>query len=247
MRRGIYKRRGLKYQGRNRRYPTNSMANRMLAVMNCVENHYKDFENAETLISTAAVSTSKIFSMLADTFSSGAFAIATGATVDTRTGNKIFLKKLVLKGRAWSSGKDTQNGTSNIWMAGFRVRLILAWDNQPNGAKPTAITDILTTDEPKGWYAREKISRFKIIKDKTLNLKPIAKGGFTSQYVVNEWVASRDFFFKCNLHNTPITYVSGGTGGITELKTKNLVLFATAEGVNNTTYLQFQGRLEWTD
>lgn len=156
--------------------------------------------------------------------------IPNGTTDNTRIGNKINLRHIRLRG--------TLQIPSNV-VAGDRARLILYKDMQTNGAA-AAVTDILATANVNSYINMDNTERFKIIKDKIIDLNPgngTALAGSGSLLYLKS--------FKMNHKaNCRIDY-SSTTGAITELRTANYALLiisevglATIQGALRVTFIE---------
>lgn len=149
-------------------------------------------------------------------------AVKQGNTVHTRIGQKIFLKRLVLKGYIGYPYIDSLDVTANPGGT-MQGRLIIVLDKQPN--QTTAdIDEVLAGDDTQSMsmrminYANTK--RFKILKDESFTIQPQRYAGTT---VFGESVHKVD----CEIDLTGITvsYVEGPDGLAGDIITNNIYAF----------------------
>lgn len=147
--------------------------------------------------------------------------IPQGTTDNTRIGNKILLKNIRIKG---SLSVVSNNQT------GDRVRVILYKDMQTNGAA-AAVTDLLETATVDSFLRMDNVERFKVIKDKYVDLNP-PNGTALATSGCLAYVKSFKMNHKANCR---IDY-SAAAGAITELRTANYAVLMIANvgaGVSN--------------
>lgn len=140
--------------------------------------------------------------------------IPQGTTDNTRIGNKIVLQNIRLRGTLRIPAND---------VSGDRVRMILYRDMQTNGAA-AAVTDLLATAAIDSYYNMDNIGRFKIIKDKFIDLNP---GSGTDLAGSGNLLYLKGF--KMNHKAMCHINYSSTTGAITELRTDNYALLVISE------------------
>jgi len=250
--RGYSKRRGLKYKGNNMRYPKSGIAQRMLAVMNCIETKYKDKAVTTYTLDTTGpgVIGTRLFSPLADLAISTSEGTTPGSPHEVRVGNQIFLKSIQFRGKVYTTNPAAVVAVGN--RAGFQARLIVAWDHQPNGAIPTTIANnLLVTETVDSFYALQTIGRYKVIYNKVYTLRP-ANFQLSPVLATNpdasnsNWVASAMINFYLPLKNKRIT-MNGVDGAISEFTNTNLLVFMLQEGADDLVNFELQYRLKFTD
>lgn len=180
-------------------------------------------------------------------FYDGLVTVANGTGPSNRIGQKITVKKLMIRAELKNIPATDPNHTSD------RVRLIVVQDTQSNGSVPTAAADILTnpTDGKliNAFNNMSNSKRFKTLYDKTHTLNtgigapyahnagwsvPAAASGTQAGYSVpadtvaftsGEYTKQVNIYLN-NLH-IPLEYF-GTTGAYTEIKTNNLFMFAVS-------------------
>lgn len=157
--------------------------------------------------------------------------IAQGADEDERIGRKIVVKSIHLKGVVRLPGNTTAGGGAS------RVRVLLYWDKQCNGAT-AAILDIIETGSVNSFRNLGNKDRFVLLWDKTFTLNhqqgPSTAGGDTRRHIAyNKKV------------DIPIEY-SGATNAITEIRSNNLGLAAIMDN-GNAADIAYTVRIRYTD
>lgn len=151
--------------------------------------------------------------------------IPQGVSPSERVGRKVVLTAVQLRGQLSLTNTSTPTNTAD------RVRIILYWDKQANGAAATA-TDILSTASIDSFNNLTNSSRFVILADKEMELvtQAGANDGAADQFAVD--VRSFSIFKRCRI---PMEF-NGATGGLTEIRSNNVgVMFISQSG--------FAGRL----
>jgi len=150
------------------------------------------------------------------------------ATTDiTRIGNKMFLKNIRIKGRVTLPTATTFD----------QVRIILYKDMQTNGAA-AGVTDLLASADENSFLNMNNTGRFKVIKDKIIDLNPVIGVSSTSN---TPYVRQFKMNHKANCR---IDY-SSNTGAITELRSNNYaVLVISTNGLATITGI---ARITFTD
>lgn len=143
--------------------------------------------------------------------------IPQGAGESQRVGRKVVIRKIMFRGEATLN--EYAGTTEADASAANRVRIIFYVDKQCNGAAATA-GDILATATPvsNGFNNLNNRDRFLILKDKFIDLNPMALAKGTTNYVRPRVNKSMFFARSCEL---PIEY-SSTTGAITEIRSNNI-------------------------
>lgn len=141
--------------------------------------------------------------------------LAQGDTDETRTGNMIQATSINIRGWVQRTGTTSTS---------CPFRLLLFWDQQPNGAAP-AVTDVLTTNHVYGLYNRDNQKRFKILYDKVFCIHP----QYTSQLMFHPIVIKRKL-------SRQVKYKDTSVGDITDITTNSLYYMLIADGATLTDY-----------
>ncbi len=160
--------------------------------------------------------------------------MAEGNTDQTRIGNKITLKSVMMRGAVRLPTTAGVASTSDV------VRIFLFHDKQANGAAP-AVTDILTSANYRAFNNVDNSDRFLTFAsfDAALDIKCGAGDGTTNEY----GEATLSFFMKKQL-NLPIKYKSNN-GDVTDLASSNIgVLTISKDGIVVVDYI---ARVKYTD
>jgi len=157
--------------------------------------------------------------------------IPEGTGQSERLGRKCTVTQIQVRGMVHSEGPLPQ-----------RVRFVIAHDKQCNGATATwsggdGPFEGTTVDSFRNL---ENSSRFRILYDKTWAFNQTANPG---SYIEKNFSA----YIKCNL---PLEF-SGATGGLTEIRSNNLVTFAISEYNTGTgeaaPTIEYHSRLRYKD
>lgn len=159
--------------------------------------------------------------------------IPAGTTESTRVGRKCIIKSIFIRGYfIMQSSSDTSDTT----------RMIVAQDMQANGAAPQAsdLIEIGGTYPVVGNRDLANVSRFKVLNDDFTGHNAnvmVASGTLSGPYTTPfKWG------MKCNI---PLEF-SGITGAITELKSNNLFIYASARK-DDVTIFQGTCRIRYSD
>jgi len=171
-----YKRK-FRYGGmRGYQVPSASMANRMMAVMNCVEKHYKDVE----LMDDVAADTAALGNVLSLV---GGFNIGTvtagGPQSEQRTGRKIYITSMAMRLLVTDSavGSNTISIASTSSIVRYRVVIVKCMNNN-SSSTPTAWADLFKLGTLEMDYGDtilrnlEKVDNYKILYDKKFSQLP---------------------------------------------------------------------------
>lgn len=131
--------------------------------------------------------------------------VATGSDFTDRTGRKIMMRSVYLKGFL-----EPEDGLVNNSLA----RVMLVYDMQSNGAAPS-ITDILKSATSLAQLNMNNRDRFRIVMDKVFPM-----GGLTAAFSQSPTVHALKKFKKCYYE----TVFSGTTSGIASIATGSLFL-----------------------
>nr|UOF81670.1 capsid protein [Cressdnaviricota sp.] len=157
--------------------------------------------------------------------------IVQGTDYNQRIGRQIILKSIYLRMYLFPNAAATNVGDV--------LRIILGFDEQPNGALPI-VTDILTSASTTAANNLNNRDRFKILVDKTF---PVGQA-----ITANAVAPIRGFkkvYKKCNW---PVTY-SGTTADIASLATGSLFILTVSENVAGITCwdANYHSRIRFTD
>lgn len=154
------------------------------------ESHYVDTQSNNTWVSN---NVSNVY--LLNT-------VPQGASVQQRTGKRIHLTGLQIRGNVRANGV-----TSTVTDCSF----VIVYDKRPTGAMPV-ITDIFTTSDPQGFMNDNNAGRFSILK----RMDFVLTGNISSTAnVQTNTVKSLDSYL--NLKNRVTVFESAGTGGIGDI------------------------------
>lgn len=161
-------------------------------------------------------------------------ALSEGNTDQTRIGNKINVKSIMLRGRALIDNTAAAANTSDV------LRIIVYLDRQANGAT-AAVTDILATGNWRSFNNLDNNDRFRTLCEWTCSLNV---GGATPSggaYVFGR--KTKEFFLKAKL-GQDFKY-KGNAGTVADLASSNIgVLAISAQG---TVQLEYIARLKFVD
>jgi len=160
-------------------------------------------------------------------------AIPQGTTDVTRVGNKVTVKKVMLRGRfnLLDQAKSNPNGCS--------MRVMIVWDKQANGTAGVDGSVVLEQNNVYGFNNLDNSDRFQILKDKWYTLNPMTQTGSTANGFAEKLVR-----ISCNNLNIPIMY-SGATGAIGEIKSNNIIILVGGSTVDAT--FLWTTRVRYTD
>jgi len=167
--------------------------------------------------------------------------IAQGSGENQRVGNKICVTNFNFKGVLQVNSRATTTGC--------RVRYMFVWDMQANGAVFTA-ANLLNVDAGATANAQstmlvnafrelDEVARFKVIKDKTVFLNPVATNAGT--------IATHEIPLKCSWKGEQVVHYSGANGTIGELRSANLALLIFADEADTAASYSGVGRVKFTD
>lgn len=173
-----------------------------------------------------------------------AFAIAQGAGVTQRIGNKILVKSIQFIGTFIPQNAGTAQVST--YSPSQMVRMLVLVDKQPNGALPAA-SDVFESGtnvfSPINLSNRD---RFVVIKDKMYTLGPAVSTATANQYAFGgDCIRLCKFYKKLRL---PVTF-GGSTSAITDLRTNNIivVLFGSVATGTNDAQLDGYMRVRYVD
>lgn len=140
--------------------------------------------------------------------------IQLGTSDTSRVGNNIRIKNIWLKGY-WSDGNNAV------------LRLLFAWDRQPNGAVP-AVTDIITANGTNAGYNHDTVvgqggQRFTVFSDKRTTLNLGYSGATTLAATFMHWKGDK------------VVQYTGNTGTVTDMISNNLVAVAVGNSTGDFT------------
>lgn len=201
------------------------------------ETHYNDCTMSTTATTGGAIPTFTSVSPTAAAPDNPAVAnlvgIKQGTTKNTRIGNKLHLYQIRIKGQVELASQAN----------GDVIRVILVQDTQANGATP-AISDVLEGNGAGGaatidsFQNMDNIDRFRILKDKYVNLNALIGVSSTSNTpIYKEFKMSH----KCRAR---IDY-SSVTGVVTELKSNNFFIILIS--ANGFAVLNATSRVYWKE
>jgi len=153
-----------------------------------------------------------------------------GNTDQTRIGNKICVKSVMLRGQAIYN----PNGT----VAPQLVRVLVYLDKQANGAT-AAVTDILAAAAFNSFNNLDNSDRFRTLAEETFVMP--ASGGYSAG---NTLPAAYQFFLKAKL-NLAVKY-KGNAGSVADLASANIgvLVISYTDGVGTCGYT---ARVKFTD
>lgn len=160
--------------------------------------------------------------------------IAQGAGESERVGRKCTLKQINIRGVASLASVTNYNATVD------RLRFIVYWDKQTNGAT-AAVTDILETAEIQSFNNLANKNRFRILCDKTMVVGTTGGAASTGAYVFAEAKTPFQFYKKLNI---PLEF-DGATGALTEQRSNNIGVLAISDDGN--TLLEYNVRVRYAD
>lgn len=184
---------------------------------------YKDTAQAFTAPgTTGAITSSTLCSMVE------------GNTDQTRIGNKITVKSVMIRGRARMAS------TNNVANTADTMRIIVYIDRQANGAAAT-VTDILASADWRSFNNLDNTDRFYTLCEETICMQ-IGGGVPSVGYLFG--VANSEFFLKKTKLNLDVKY-KGNAGTIADIASANIgVLAITAGGFAD---LEYIARIKYTD
>lgn len=161
-------------------------------------------------------------------------AMAQGADVHQRIGNKFVVKSLQLRGKLHWDGYNSTNAPPSAYMTN-RVRFIVYQDKQMNGTKP-ALTDLLQDMSADGvnavdWpYDIDDAARFRILKDKlyTLNRDQATTWNSSTNFQifnVSEKAIHINWYWKLHV---PVDH-NGALASTANIRNNNLGMFIIVE------------------
>jgi len=268
MARGGYKR---KYQYGGFRTPklSQSMQNRMMVAMNCVENKYKDMPITNTWVTSGtpawnAATTSTLVSAYASDTNQGftrsiisCFEVQQGDNHKERVGRKIYVKSIMVTGSLWQYDYGTPPGAEESF--GAKFRLIVAQVRNRSALvdgqyATTQFKDVLRLTDDSGQFVHiydaprnmEKIANYKILKDKKFIVKyPQLQNGATTVFNYAGRPINFVLRFKKPLE---ICYAQDNTTGkLVGIMDTDLDILVGTQGLTNRFYLELRGRMKWTD
>jgi len=140
-----------------------------------------------------------------------------GSDMTNRIGRKIVLKTVQIRGTLQIADAAIQPpGQQEVALQ--RVRMILLWDTQPNGAVP-ALLDVLTFNDPSAQLNLDSRDRFKVLRDKMFVLGPYINDTASSKYNTEKSAVNVKIFKKLDLE----TIFSTSTGAVADIKSGNLL------------------------
>ncbi len=137
--------------------------------------------------------------------------IAQGTTEITRIGRKCTIKKIHWRFNITLTATTASANTSET------VRVILYWDKQTNKAA-AGITDILESDNFQSFRNLANKGRFRILMDRTYQLKAGSGGGDGTTEDYGEDSIDDEFHKDCTI---PVEF-NAATGAVTEMTTNNV-------------------------
>lgn len=185
---------------------------------------FKDTTKAATVVAAAGT-----------IYSSSLLLMQEGNTDQTRIGNKIRVKSVMLRGTCNLPAATAATDTSQ------NFRIIVYQDRQANGAA-AAVTDILASADFRSFNNLDNTDRFRTLAETTIDL--VAPGATPSgaAYVFGE--ATKMFFLKGKL-NLDVKY-KGNVGDITDLASNNIGVLVIA-GTDALGTVGYIARVKFTD
>lgn len=194
---------------------TNVGLYRLTQPSNHKEKRFKDFSLASVALNLALT-----WYNIVDCFT----VVAQGNAADERMGRRMILKDLMFRTRLVFQPAGAANCTC-------RVRLLLVWDHQCNGAAAT-IGEILNTAPVDNYSAFNNLAnsrRFTIVSDRKVTLRSSANIGATQPAGTT---ATVDIYKKVDM---PIQYAVGTTNGaLSTHESNNFLLFGICDDVGTT-------------
>lgn len=145
--------------------------------------------------------------------------ISEGAQQDQRVGRQIVVKKMFFRLSFLMEDEETPSNTGNI------VRWCIVQDKQCNGQATN--TNQIFVDQPGNsnpgpvsFRRLDETARFRIWHDETFLMMPTAGASDSNGTDYAKNVVFKEVYLNCNI---PINF-SGATGGISEIKSNNLLV-----------------------
>lgn len=114
--------------------------------------------------------------------------LATGTDFNTRIGRKVALKSVQVRGTVYPVDSATQSGSA---------RVMIVYDDNPNGGSIAAISDILQASEGDAFMNLNNRDRFKVIADFHLPIGRVDSTA-TQSYAVAPGIHAINCFKKLN-------------------------------------------------
>jgi len=148
-------------------------------------------------------------------------AIAQGDAMNNRTGNKICIKSISLRGEVAVEDKVSETWNAIVGKDQVTFRVLVIVDSQANGAVPS-LADIFylssTTNPINSFNKLEETGRFKTLYDKWITTKP----AIMASQGVNYHVGGSQVHYKANIKlNLPIMY-GDGTSNLAAIRNNNI-------------------------
>lgn len=161
-----------------------------------------------------------------------------GNDYNNRVGRKITMSSVYVRGYARTEISATPAATT---VSSQQGRIMLIYDDQPNGALP-AITDILNTADPASQLNLNNRDRFRVLKDKCFAFDPYLQSASASAQIFSVRI-----YRKLNIDCT-FNGVNGGT--IADIQTGALLLAyvgSNAAGVSTDANAYLSSRVRFLD
>lgn len=146
-----------------------------------------------------------------------------------RTGRKIVVKKIQIRGEFTTTATDVGDG----------VRILIVQDMQANGAVFTT-ANVLQTADWRSWINLENSDRFKVLYDNTTKLYPGPFDGVDQTQVITPFKVLK----KCSI---PIIYDSSATTGAIGTQRSNSIAVLAISLNNNLSGLGYIARIRYED
>jgi len=162
-------------------------------------------------------------------------AITEGNTDQTRVGNRITVKSVMLRGRVLLPSATDNLLTSQI------VRIIVYLDRQANGAT-AAVGDILASADFRSFNNLDNSDRFRTLAETTIDLNAQGAAATAAAFAFGE--VTQSFFLKAKL-NLDFKF-KGNAGTVADLSGNNIGVLAISQTDALGTF-DFIGRVRYTD
>lgn len=162
-------------------------------------------------------------------------AITEGNTDQTRIGNRITVKSVMLRGQVLLPSATDNLLTSQI------VRIIVYLDRQANGAT-AAVTDILASADFRSFNNLDNSDRFRTLAETTIDLN--AQGATPSGAAFTFGEVTQSFFLKAKL-NLDCKF-KGNAGTVADLSSNNIGVLVISQTDALGTF-NFIARVRYTD
>jgi len=168
-------------------------------------------------------------------FNATLLTMVEGNTDQTRVGNRITVKSVMLRGIAQIAANADVGNTSNI------IRIIVYLDRQANGAT-AAVTDILASASYQAFNNLDNSDRFRTLAETTIDLNNPGAVATGAAYTYGH--VKQSFFLKAKL-NLDVKF-KGNAADETQLSSNNIGVLVICEDDNIGT-VGYTARVRYTD